>query len=559
MRERTGATDDEGAVVDEDSPYGERLDRLEELVWRDADAAHARALQLLQTIDRGVYPSAAARALLVQAEVESQRGLTEQSARIMRRVTQWADEHAHIYLQARSHRALSSLFRRVGDFALALEHAIKGVELLPGGARSVIRCDHLLALADALGEVGSYTESRRRYIEANELADRSGDLFIGMRVLNNWAYTEYEDDNVGQALPIVERLAAVSARHDRALDVHDLDTIARVYMLDGRLDAAHRILSPVRGDTGRRPRLFDERANALLTLAEIERLQGRTDDAQATLDQCRLLSDELELGPLQVRVRREQAELFAAAGRFELAFAEHKRFHDAAMELHSLEREARARTLQVLFETSEARRDSAHYRELSVHDALTGLPNRRFIDEHLGRLCAAAAESGGSLTVALVDLDHFKQVNDTLSHAVGDQVLCRVADLLSAGVGVVEGAIAARLGGEEFVLVVPADELRARELLDRVRSAVAQHDWSGLTRGLPVTISIGAAVAPDEGTERSLLLARADERLYDAKRAGRNRVVSSEGAAFSEGHVGGRRLPATPSESRALPGRQRLG
>jgi two-component system, cell cycle response regulator len=515
--------------VDEDSPYGELLDRLEERSWRDADSAHREALRLLQRIDRRQHPASAGRALLVQAAVESQRGMTEQSARIMRGVTQWADQHQHRYLQARSNRELSTLFRRVGDFALALEHAVQGVELLDVGARPLIRCDHLVALADALGEIGSYAESRRRYVEANALAEQAGDIFLRMRVLNNWAYTEYEDGNVSEALPIVERLQSVSARQDRPLDVHDLDTTARVYMLAGRLEDAHRVLSPVQGQVGRRPRLFDERASALLTLAEIERLQGLTEDAQSTLDQCRLLCDELALTSLQVRVRREQAELFAASGRFELAFEEHKQFHDAAMALHSLEREARGRTLQVLFETSEARRDSDHYRELSVHDPLTGLPNRRFIDDHLTGLCLHVADSGEPLTVALVDLDHFKRVNDTFSHEVGDRVLCQVADVLAREVSAVEGGIAARLGGEEFVLVLPgADEQQGHRVLEQVRGAVARHDWLGLTQGLPVTISIGAATAPAEGVERSQLLARADERLYAAKRSGRNRLVGTD-------------------------------
>ncbi len=517
--------------MNDDPQYGEMLDNLEERVWSDADEAHRDALDLLAEIDKDLHPAAFARALLVQAAVESQRGLTEDSARIMRRVTRWADEHQHRYVQARSHRELSSLFRRVGDFALALEHAVSGVELLDVGARASIRCDHLLALADALGEIGSFTESRRRYVEANELAEQSGDVHLRMRVLNNWAYTEHEDGNVAQALPIVGRLLAVSARHGRPLDVHDLDTAARVYMLDGRLDDAHTVLEPVRSETGVRPRLFDERANALLTLAEIERLQGRTDQAQRTLDRCRLLSDELSLMVLQVRVRREQAELFAASGRFVQAFEEHKRFHDAAMELYSLEREARARTLQVLFETSEARRDSDRYRELSVHDALTGLPNRRFIDDHLNRLCRTAAELGAPFTVALIDLDHFKRVNDTLSHGTGDRVLCEVADLLAREASALDGGVAARLGGEEFVLILPGTDRGAvGELLEQVRRAVEEHPWFSLTGDLPVTISIGAVTAPDEGIERSSLLARADERLYKAKRAGRNRVVAGETA-----------------------------
>jgi diguanylate cyclase (GGDEF)-like protein len=93
----------------------------------------------------------------------------------------------------------------------------------------------------------------------------------------------------------------------------------------------------------------------------------------------------------------------------------------------------------------------------------------------------------------------------------------------------VPGGIAARLGGEEFVLILPGTgERDAHRVLEQVRTAVAAHDWRGLTQRLPVTISIGAATAPDEGLERSSLLAAADQRLYVAKRSGRNRLVTTD-------------------------------
>lgn len=506
------------------------LDHLEELLWCDPDAAHAGAVAFLGSAEVVYDPVSAGRATLVQACVESQRGLSESSARLIHPVNAWAFEHDHPYLQARAHRALSALFGRVGDFPLCLEHAVQAVDRLDAGQRATVRCDHILNLATALATCGSHHDARRRFQEANELTAATGDPRLRMRVLNNWAYAEFRAGCTQEALRVVEHLQAVAVSQNVPLESPDLDTVARVYLQAGRLGEARDTLWPLRQDHDTPAEVAcDDRPHALLTLAEIERLQGDTVSAQTTVNLCRRLCEDLELSGLLVQVRREQAELHAAAGAYREAFEEFKAFYQAASELYSLEREARARTLQVIFETSEARRDSAHYRQLSVHDALTGLPNRRFIDEQLTTLCQQIVETGEPLTVAIVDLDHFKVVNDTLSHETGDLVLCRIAELLTeqaqAGLG---GGVAARLGGEEFVLILPGIDVQdAPALLEQVRRAVADHDWRDLTHDLPVTISIGSATTPHDEAGRSALLARADERLYAAKHGGRNRVVTA--------------------------------
>jgi two-component system, cell cycle response regulator len=201
------------------------------------------------------------------------------------------------------------------------------------------------------------------------------------------------------------------------------------------------------------------------------------------------------------------------------------------MELQSSQRDARARTLQAMYETTEARRQTRRYRELSLRDPLTGLYNRRYVDEQLPRLLGRGAGSPGAVTVALLDLDHFKRVNDTRSHDAGDQVLQTVAGLLQdaaslAGVG--DGSFVARMGGEEFLLVlVGTDPAGAEEHLQRVRRAVAAHAWAELTGDLPVTVSIGAASSAGliDATPAEMI-GRADGHLYLAKRQGRDRVVS---------------------------------
>ena len=160
-----------------------------------------------------------------------------------------------------------------------------------------------------------------------------------------------------------------------------------------------------------------------------------------------------------------------------------------------------------------------------VRDPLTGLRNRRYVDEELPALIAADPD----LTVAIADIDHFKRINDELSHDVGDQVLVQVAKLLDTELAAVApDGFAARLGGEEFLLVLPATPVTlAATQLDGIRRAISDHDWHGTTNGLPVTVSIGVA-GVSETTPRSqaAALATADRNLYAAKHAGRNRVVA---------------------------------
>jgi diguanylate cyclase (GGDEF)-like protein len=178
-----------------------------------------------------------------------------------------------------------------------------------------------------------------------------------------------------------------------------------------------------------------------------------------------------------------------------------------------------------MFETTEAREEAARFREQARRDPLTGLRNRRYVDEEL----PALLDADPALTVAIVDLDHFKQINDRLSHDVGDQVLIMAAKLMETELAAVspEGFVA-RLGGEEFLMVLPATPLgRAVVLLDGIRRAIGDYDWQEIARGLPVTVSIGVAgVADAEIPTQAGLLSIADKNLYAAKHRGRDRVVS---------------------------------
>jgi len=137
-----------------------------------------------------------------------------------------------------------------------------------------------------------------------------------------------------------------------------------------------------------------------------------------------------------------------------------------------------------------------------------------------------SASQGTPTSVALIDLDHFKRINDTLSHEVGDDVLRQVGSLL---VGAVPApGIAARLGGEEFVLVLPdTAAAKAQRIAEAARQAIRTHDWAALTGRLDVTASVGVATACGTTTQ-SALLGQADRNLYRAKRNGRDQLVTDD-------------------------------
>lgn len=160
-------------------------------------------------------------------------------------------------------------------------------------------------------------------------------------------------------------------------------------------------------------------------------------------------------------------------------------------------------------------------RALADRDGLTGLANRRVFDATLARELARAARSGEPLSLLLVDIDHFKKLNDGHGHQTGDDVLRQVAGVLAAGSR--SGDLPARYGGEEFVVVLPAcpaDE--AAEVAERLRAAVAAADTT-----VAVTVSVGVATCPTNASGASALVGAADEALYASKRDGRNRVTAS--------------------------------
>lgn len=164
--------------------------------------------------------------------------------------------------------------------------------------------------------------------------------------------------------------------------------------------------------------------------------------------------------------------------------------------------------------------------EMAVTDALTGLHNRRYMETHLSQLAEHSADRGKPLSILSLDVDYFKAVNDTYGHDVGDKVLQEIAQRVRSCVRSVD--LACRVGGEEFIVILPTtDRATAQNVAERIRKTIsgANLDLGMATGPLKVSVSVGIATLEGAHDKMEDLLRRADQALYSAKRAGRNRVV----------------------------------
>jgi diguanylate cyclase (GGDEF)-like protein len=235
--------------------------------------------------------------------------------------------------------------------------------------------------------------------------------------------------------------------------------------------------------------------------------------------------------------------LYRSKAQFETAY-EHLEQHLRVKEqLSSDMSKRRFEALRVKFETEQTEKEKEIYRLRSVElatanaelerltqelfkqaneDPLTGLFNRRRLEQELARELERARRGSNKLSAMICDIDNFKQVNDRFSHQVGDHVLVRVAALLKRYIR--GGDVVARYGGEEFVILFPeASAFEAQNVCDRLRQHIANAPWHELHPDLHITMSMG--ICDDISlVDGFAMLDQADDKLYEAKRNGKNQV-----------------------------------
>jgi diguanylate cyclase (GGDEF)-like protein len=529
-----------------------QLARARGLYYEDPAGALADAIHCCE-IGRSLRDEElCARALALQGMVSLHRGDLSGGLRLAMEAERHAQSSHHMVVRAELAALKAQISFFTGSYAEALHHA----QLAAGHADATqdleLRVYVRRATCPIFGNL-DVPDLRDRIEELLDLAIQSESPWEEAISRNDLACHLQQQGELDRAMSELERALAAAARVDGASSfalavIHS--TRADTRLLQGRAEDAladaersiellsatddpnpYVLGATVRADVQARmdlgqlddalrtgesalswlgDRVPQTRSLILSTLASTLRAAGRHEEAYDALARSAELERQAfrELSELQLRLERATLEASAARQTSAALVAKNRQLAEAHAEL-----ERRAGKLEAL---------QQQLQEQAERDWLTGLHNRRYFARELERLLSE--QRGGWFSLAVVDLDHFKSINDRYGHEVGDQVLIRVAALLCDVLR--QSDIVVRSGGEEFLVLMPVTETHAAiACCERIRQRIRDEPWDRIAAGLAVTASLGVA-STDDPDQLAALARSADQRLYEAKRSGRDRVVS---------------------------------
>lgn len=487
------------------------------------------------------------------AHLEQQAHAGHQVARILSLRAMWAQRKGNI---------MESLSLSFEGLRLYSEHPD---QLRSRGAAAT----HNL-LGNLLSQLGDYPGALEHFEKAHAIYSEDGTDDVQLVVANNIGRTHRELHQFELAENTLRKaLSHFESQDNSFLLTALLLNLAGVFLDTGRIEEATATFRTAltRAETGNFRRLVGV---AMHGLAQAALKNEEPDEAitwfESALSLQTTLGEQLELaesqagyaallhrlgrngealtivqtiigGPTSVQWVRVRADAFHLLyqihqqnGNFKEALDAHIEYHEQCRAFVTDRTQQRYQALEIRFRTEQLALAQAQAQarvqmmETLAHtDPLTGIPNRRYLEMTLDTALLNIKTAGGKLSVAMMDIDHFKAINDTYSHAVGDIVLRRVANIVTEQLRGED--LVSRIGGEEFLIVLRNTHVEAaQEACERILSAFRNYDWGAITPGLKVTASIGIADT-QQLTDRASIVAAADTALYQAKIAGRNRSI----------------------------------
>jgi diguanylate cyclase len=262
-------------------------------------------------------------------------------------------------------------------------------------------------------------------------------------------------------------------------------------------------------------------------------LKENSDDSQASFDDTKSLESDIQENILQIKEHIDNANSIndlaeKVSDNLECISTNLKEFKEKEQQrLHESEKrvtQLKTELMQTESFAEELKISLSFQKYRAKHDSLTGLPNREAYDEHIIEAYRRWERGFGELSIAVADIDFFKNVNDTYGHLAGDKVLKKISSILKSSVRSVD--FVARYGGEEFVLIFERTELEdATQIAEKLRKAVQDCEFHFKSTPVEVTISFGLTETKSNDSIEDIF-ARADDALYEAKKGGRNQVIS---------------------------------
>jgi diguanylate cyclase (GGDEF)-like protein len=448
-----------------------------------------------------------------------------------------------------------AVYVSLGDVPLAIESVQATLELDE-------RSQHRNGIASGLNNLGILHIKLGRYAQALEylgqaiqLATQLGDTQRQLEATANLGLAQMGNDQLEQALASFEAANALAElTGDRVLAARNLANLAEALTKLGRYEAALEI----NNQALTRAQAFGNQESEAYCLLNAGRIHLKANDphrAVITLEHALVLAQEFGSQDLVFKVHQMLADAFERADNLRSALDHTREYQRLESKFRDSESERRVQAFAVRHDLDRARNQAEIERLKSVElaglletlrsldrekdqlleklreqsrelekqvvtDPLTNIFNRRHLEAVLREEFVKANRNKMPLPVAVMDIDSFKRVNDTFGHALGDLVLQTVAQIMLAQVR--PGDLLARYGGEEFVMALPrSSQEQAVQICERMRLAIAEHDWASLHPQLQITVSIGLSCDPGAKNHEHLL-SLADQKLYLAKDAGRN-------------------------------------
>jgi diguanylate cyclase (GGDEF)-like protein len=439
---------------------------------------------------------------------------------------------------ASTHNLIGNLLTKLADPAGAIEH----YEAASAQFERLGRDDMLTVVANNVAmahrELGQSKQAIDAFERALSLTDTSDPSYLRAAILGNLALVHIESGSPSKAFePLRVALSAceaVGARRGQATMHHNLGLAHHATGDLARAEEHFERATTLRAELGEVLDLAEGRLRQGMLLRDL----GRTDDAIALLRGILDGKGSTAWSRLRAEAHFALYEIHRARGDLAAALDHHVAFHaesravvDDRTMLRQQALSVRLRMRELELDTERLRAREEELERAASTDDLTGLPNRRATEQRLSVELRRARERGRLASVAVVDVDRFKSINDRFSHAVGDATLREVAKALEAALR--DGDFVGRYGGEEFVVIFPGASLEAAaRACERLRGALERHPWHELVPELGETVTASFGVA-ETGDSRSVAdwLARADSALYRAKEAGRNRVALDWGGS----------------------------
>ena len=460
-------------------------------------------------------------------------------------------------------KALADTFNNIGiayfnlgDHTNALDYYFRALDVFRDAEHARGEVGTLINIGMVYFERGRFTEALDAFLQAQ--SGEAEDEHTHALLRNHLGRTYLQLGQFEQALVHnQESLTLMTALDDRLGASYAQDDLAAIYVKLGQMEQAEACLVESLG-TKRGAGDTKGEAEVCLQLGNLYLRLGRLELALDILHEGLANAERSDAGDEVRKAHRALAAAYKKNRQFREACSHLEKHGELTQAAFNRESDLRLQALRVQYEVEQTEHENELYRLKNVElaqavealreltaslrsandekaallsrlerqsreDGLTGLYNRRHLDETLAKTFAHAKRHEHALSVVVCDIDHFKRVNDDFSHQMGDVVLKEVARLLKAGVR--QGDTVARYGGEEFVIVLPeTPSQNAAHIVERIRQTIQDYPWHTFHPELKITMSAG--LSDDLASENhEKLVSVADKKLYEAKRGGRNQLV----------------------------------